>query len=156
MVQMAVTWGMMRAAGLAVVLALAALRAEAGTREDEVVAQLVAEGYAHVRVETTWLGRIRIVGLLDGRLREIVLHPTSGEVLRDYTAPAVTMMANDEGGDEGSAAVSVASTVQAPQTRPGVAAAAKPGSPDVLGIAVADDPMAASAGVSQGADAVQP
>lgn len=92
------------ALGLAVFLGLGAARAEAATGEADVVAALLAEGYQRVHVEHTWLGRIRIVGWLDGRMREIVLHPTSGEVLRDYLAPPVTVMADGDHGPTGAPA----------------------------------------------------
>ena len=49
-----------------------------------VVAQLEREGYSGIRVYETWLGRLRIIAMIDGRRREVILHPTSGAILRDY------------------------------------------------------------------------
>lgn len=63
------------------------------------VLSLKAEGYGGISVSTSWLGRIRIVAWLDGTKREIVLHPTSGEVLRDVMEPPETQMAEDSGRD---------------------------------------------------------
>lgn len=55
--------------------------------EQGFAAQMRAEGYVNVQVTRTWLGRIRVLGWLDGRMREVIIHPTSGEVLRDYIEP---------------------------------------------------------------------
>lgn len=102
--------GSVGAFAVAAMLALTPPSAGAATLEDVVAAKLTAEGYGRITVEHTWLGRIRIVGWLDGRMREIVLHPTSGEVLRDYVGPSVTQMASSENGDSGSPAAVGAAT----------------------------------------------
>ncbi len=63
-------------------LAMAGPVAAAGF-EDAVVAQLQAQGYGQIRLEHTLLGRVRIVAMLEGMRREIILNPRTGEVLRD-------------------------------------------------------------------------
>ena len=69
---------------LAASLALAALPAAAQTVEDSIIEQLRAQGYVEFSVEHTLLGRLRIIAHSDTLYREIVLNPTSGEILRDY------------------------------------------------------------------------
>lgn len=61
------------------VLALPALAAYS----DDVVLQLTKQGYQDITVSTTWLGRVRIVATRGGGMREIVLNPRTGEILRD-------------------------------------------------------------------------
>lgn len=58
---------------------------------EPVVAQLAREGYSGIRVDETWLGRIRVIAMIDGRRREVILHPTSGAILRDYLEPAIRL-----------------------------------------------------------------
>ncbi len=50
---------------------------------ESVVAQLKKQGYRHVRVERTLLGRTRILAERNGGQREIILNPRTGEILRD-------------------------------------------------------------------------
>lgn len=76
-----------------------------------IVNSLTAQGYVGIRVSETWLGRLRIFASRDGLLREIILHPTSGEVLRDWTDIRSTVTA-DEAGDSASTAADL--------THPGV------------------------------------
>lgn len=57
--------------------------AVAASYEDSVVAQLRAQGYKRISVETTLLGRVKISAVLNGGRREIILNPRTGEVLRD-------------------------------------------------------------------------
>ncbi|MCC6303792.1 MAG: hypothetical protein IT545_01200, partial [Rhodobacteraceae bacterium] len=61
--------------------------AAASPHVDRVIAHLEAEGYRIVSVGRTLLGRTRILAENGSLLREIVLNPRSGEVLRDYAAP---------------------------------------------------------------------
>lgn len=72
------------AAGLCLSLALAT-PVMADPLQDQVTATLEAQGYEVVSVGHTWLGRIRILAQSDEVRREIVLNPTTGEVLRDYS-----------------------------------------------------------------------
>jgi hypothetical protein len=53
--------------------------------QDDVEAALIAQGYEIVNVGRTWLGRLRLVAENDEIRREIVINPTTGEVLRDYS-----------------------------------------------------------------------
>lgn len=62
---------------------LAASGAWAGDVGDDIVAQLKAQGFETVEIETTWLGRLRVVATRADGQREIVLNPRTGEVLRD-------------------------------------------------------------------------
>jgi hypothetical protein len=57
----------------------------ASQSEDEVTRRLHREGFRITQRKRTWLGRIKIQAKNGKKLREIVLDPTSGEVLRDYT-----------------------------------------------------------------------
>lgn len=51
--------------------------------QDEIVAALRAQGYQQITIETTFLGRVRITALRQSNLREIVINPRTGEILRD-------------------------------------------------------------------------
>ena len=55
---------------------------------DEVISQLVTQGYSNIVMETTWLGRVRILADLSGGRREIILNPRTGEILRDLWTAA--------------------------------------------------------------------
>ena len=50
---------------------------------DTLLAELRREGYRDIVVSRTLLGRLRIQAARNGRVREIVLNPNSGEILRD-------------------------------------------------------------------------
>ena len=62
---------------------IAASTAAAAPFEDAVVAQLESQGYSSITVERTLLGRVKIIGQIDGGRREIILNPRTGEILRD-------------------------------------------------------------------------
>lgn len=89
---------------LALVAAQSPAHAQTGSAEAQAeeavaaprVALLEREGYSDIRVEWTWLGRLRIVAWLDGQRREIILHPTTGEVLRDLSVPPATAYAQSD------------------------------------------------------------
>lgn len=72
-------------AGALVFPALGAFAQDVGAG---IVAQLRAQGYTEISVETTWLGRIRIVALRGGGHREIIANPRTGEILRDVWSGA--------------------------------------------------------------------
>ena len=55
---------------------------------DEVISQLVSQGYSNIVMETTWLGRVRILADMSGGRREIILNPRTGEILRDLWTAA--------------------------------------------------------------------
>jgi uncharacterized membrane protein YgcG len=60
----------------------------AASFSEDVVAQLVQLGFSDITAETTLLGRIRIVARRGDGVREIVLNPRTGEVLRDTWLPS--------------------------------------------------------------------
>jgi len=62
--------------------------ARAASYADAIVAQLSAQGFADVLVDTTWLGRVRIVATRSDGVREIILNPRTGEILRDLWTTA--------------------------------------------------------------------
>lgn len=78
-------------------------RAEATVAAPHVV-ELEAEGYRDILVRWTWLGRLRIVAWREGQRREIILHPTTGEVLRDLTDPSTSLYADGDSDAPGPAA----------------------------------------------------
>jgi hypothetical protein len=51
--------------------------------EERVIDSIEAQGYRIIYRERTWLGRIRILAVKGDVLREVVLGPGTGEVLRD-------------------------------------------------------------------------
>lgn len=63
---------------------------------DGIVAQLREQGFKHITITRTWLGRVLILGYVDEGEREIVLNPNTGEVLRDYFRPKVEMADNGD------------------------------------------------------------
>ena len=54
-----------------------------GSYADQIVQQLSAQGFSDITVEITLLGRIRIKGHNGQGLREIIMNPHTGEILRD-------------------------------------------------------------------------
>jgi hypothetical protein len=63
--------------------AISASMAVAASYQEAVIAQLRAQGYKKIVVETTLLGRVKISAAFKGGRREIILNPRTGEVLRD-------------------------------------------------------------------------
>lgn len=53
--------------------------------ENDVAAELQRDGYRITYRKRTWLGRIRFKAHKGQTVREVVVDPTSGEVLRDYS-----------------------------------------------------------------------
>lgn len=71
---------------------------------DEILTTLLSYGYVIVENERTWLGRQRILAEKEGRLREVVFVPGTGEILRDYSAEAPLLVLRpleDEGHSRG-------------------------------------------------------
>ena len=70
------------------------------SRRADPVTQLVSalgrQGFAVSSVERTWLGRVRIVAAADDRVREIVVDPRNGVILRD-----LIRWIDEEDGDRG-------------------------------------------------------
>ena len=58
--------------------------AQTQTIQDRIVQQLRDQGFDEIEVTRTWLGRVRILAEEDDTLREIILSPTTGAILRDY------------------------------------------------------------------------
>ena len=96
--------------GLTTSLALVASTGSvlASSFSEDVVAQLVKLGFSDITAETTLLGRVRIVAKRSDGVREIVLNPRTGEVLRDTwlptaggTAPRTVLNDIDNGEDGG-------------------------------------------------------
>ena len=77
--------GMMRGRIIGAVLAGLVLAAPARAEgfADAVIRQLQMQGFTEFRVNTTLLGRTRILASGDVGKREIVLNPATGEILRD-------------------------------------------------------------------------
>ena len=69
----------------AMLFALVAEPSEAASRES-ILRELARQGYSEVRISRTWLGRTRFVATAPGRQREIILNPSSGAIMRDYTS----------------------------------------------------------------------
>ncbi|MBP0481367.1 hypothetical protein [Sagittula salina] len=70
----------------AVALMLAGQGASAQSALDTVVDQLETQRYEEIEIRRTFLGRIRINATGQGRAREIVINPSTGAILRDYTS----------------------------------------------------------------------
>ena len=89
---------------LAVTLALAAPHALAAgdSVQDHIVAALAQEGYTSIRVSRTLLGRLRIIAEKSGARREIVVHPVTGLIMRDYVQRLGQDDDDDRGGSSGS------------------------------------------------------
>lgn len=76
-------------AGLASAAAvMAAAPAFALSYAEDVVIQLTKLGFLDIHVETTLLGRVKIVAARADGIREIVLNPRTGEILRDVWTPS--------------------------------------------------------------------
>lgn len=71
----------------------------AGSYEQDIVAQLRAQGYVGISLSHTWLGRARIVASNDRFNREIILDPNTGEILRDLSDP-ISRIAGNTGQNE--------------------------------------------------------
>ncbi|RMF83214.1 MAG: hypothetical protein D6744_05070, partial [Planctomycetota bacterium] len=71
---------------LAAALGLSAPQhAHAQTARQIVVAQLQDQGYYNITVQRTFLGRLRFKAENDVYVREIVINPVTGLILRDYS-----------------------------------------------------------------------
>ena len=68
--------------GLLLVL-VSSVEVDAQTPIEQLVDDLRQEGYDIDRVQRTWLGRIRVVSRKGPLVREIVIRPATGEIMRD-------------------------------------------------------------------------
>ena len=64
---------------------LVALPAWAEDYVERIVKELQRRGYRNIEVSRTLLGRVRIVATGKRGTREIILNPSTGEILRDLT-----------------------------------------------------------------------
>lgn len=87
------------------VMLLGTAPAFAQSFEESLVAQLREQGYASIVVSRTWLGRLRIDATMGEARREIVINPSTGEILRDYQG----FNAQFAGANDGAASSSAAS-----------------------------------------------
>lgn len=114
--------------GLMALAAAAVLCAGPGLAQNyeaDIMAQLQGQGYDGITLSHTWLGRTRIVAMLNGDLREIVFDPNTGEILRDLSRLAVTDSGPSDSDYDGSvASAAAAATDPATSTRVGTGAAA--------------------------------
>ena len=67
--------------------------------QDIVISSLQAQGFEVTLVHWTLLGRIRIIAVSADIRREIVINPTTGEILRDYSQRIVAAAAPDRDDD---------------------------------------------------------
>lgn len=97
--------------------------AKGQTPTAQIISILIDRGYRIVEDERTWLGRQRIIAERDGTRRELVFHPGTGEILRDYSVRIEMAGTQRRSGDGGGAA------------QPGVGVAASPGQTESIGSA---------------------
>lgn len=76
---------MKRLGSILLLIFLPMASAQAGPVEDRIVSHLKGYGYTEIEVNRTLLGRSRIVAQKPSALREIVVNPYTGEILRDIT-----------------------------------------------------------------------
>jgi hypothetical protein len=79
----------------------------AASHEDEVARALVGQGFEITSQRRTFLGRVRFTAVKGGTRREVVVDPSSGEVLRDYSQTSdssknAVRAGNKDGGGSGS------------------------------------------------------
>lgn len=83
----------------------------AASYEDDVARSLVGQGFAITSQRRTFLGRVRFTATRGETQREVVVDPSSGEILRDYSrqaegARAELRAGNKEGGSSGEGSTS--------------------------------------------------
>lgn len=91
----------------------------ARTIEEQLFANLRAQGYVIVEQGYTFLGRLRVLAQLGDMRREIVINPGTGEILRDYAfaAPEVASAHQAPGnGTDGGTGVAASVASSAPGT----------------------------------------
>lgn len=69
---------------LAIALAPIPASADIDSVRDRIVQELREDGYYEIRMNRTWLSRLRFVATRDDAVREIVVNPNTGVILRDY------------------------------------------------------------------------
>ncbi|MHA6264471.1 hypothetical protein ACXYMO_14805 [Arenibacterium sp. CAU 1754] len=69
---------------MTVALVMAGLPARAEDVQSNIIEQLREQGFSKITVSRTLLGRGRIIAKSRNLTREIIFHPTTGAILRDY------------------------------------------------------------------------
>jgi hypothetical protein len=69
---------------LVLALVLQPIQAPAQALESRVAQALADQGFVVIRMERTWLGRLRVVAESATYYRELVFDPATGEILNDY------------------------------------------------------------------------
>ncbi len=70
---------------IAIVAAIGAAPAFGQTAiQQRFVSELKQQGFGDLKINRTWLGRVRITAQSKDYKRELVFNPNSGEILRDY------------------------------------------------------------------------
>ena len=87
--------------GLIGLIAMPAQPAFAQTAQEKVVRQLRAQGFEDIEISRTLLGRVRIIAIEDDTLREIILNPSTGVILRDYWTEVEDDDDDDDDDDDG-------------------------------------------------------
>jgi hypothetical protein len=70
---------------LACVLPLAGLAQVGAVTQDQIERALTRQGFQVQQVTRTLLGRVHIIATRNGLWREVVLNPSTGEILRDIS-----------------------------------------------------------------------
>ncbi|NVO25115.1 hypothetical protein [Donghicola mangrovi] len=85
------------------------MAAHAQSVKDEIIADLVKDGYTEITVSRTLLGRLRFIGVGQNGTREVVVQPSNGAILRDHVDDddderTARTSGNDDRGGSGSTA----------------------------------------------------
>ena len=126
-----------------VAVCLAGTPAMAQTSPSMVERQVASQGYEVIISETTWLGRLRILAVRGDLLREIVIGPGTGEVMRDvvYEIPGLGQtLAGARIGTDGRRIVDLQAIGGMGQVASGLT------DPQVVGSGSPEDPGAAAVG----------
>ena len=75
---------MFKTLAIAITLAMAPHAAHAQSVEEQIIAQLEAQGFTQIEVSRTLLGRIKLEAVSPTLVRQLIVNPATGEVLRDF------------------------------------------------------------------------
>lgn len=75
---------MFKKLAIAITLAVAPHAAYAQSVEEQIIAQLQAQGFTEIEVSRTLLGRIKLEAVSPTLERQLIVNPATGEVLRDF------------------------------------------------------------------------
>lgn len=76
------------------------MTAHAQSVQDDIIADLVADGYTQISVSRTLLGRLRFVAVGQDGTREVVVQPSNGAILRDHRDDDDDDRVRTSGGDD--------------------------------------------------------